>query len=75
MNAKNDIQLNELVNADWMYCTNIPHPSFFHKHTVQGPVVILSPLTSEARVLFPAWPQVGKLVAACRWLAVYSTEP
>ena len=23
----------------------------------------------------PARPQVGKLVVACRWLAVYSTEP
>ena len=22
-----------------------------------------------------AWPQVGKLVVACHWLAVYSTEP
>ena len=31
--------------------------------------------TSEAGVLFPAWPQVGKLVVACRWSAVYSTEP
>ena len=23
----------------------------------------------------PGWPQVGKLVVACRWSAVYSTEP
>ena len=29
----------------------------------------------EAGVRFPAWPQVGKLVVACRWSAVYSTEP
>ena len=28
-----------------------------------------------AGVQFPAWPQVGKLVVACRWSAVYSTEP
>ena len=38
-------------------------------------MVTLSPPTSEARVLFPAWPQVGKLVVACPWSAVYSTEP
>ena len=31
--------------------------------------------TSEAGVRFPARPQVGKLVVACRWSAVYSTEP
>ena len=31
-------------------------------------------LTSEAGVRFLAWPHVGKLVVACRWLAVYSTE-
>ena len=40
-----------------------------------GRVVTLSPPTSEAGVRFPAWPQVGKLVVACRWSAVYSTEP
>ena len=40
-----------------------------------GRVVTLSPPTSEAGVWFPAWPQVGKLVVACRWSAVYSTEP
>ena len=39
-----------------------------------GRVVTLSPPTCEARVRFPAWPQVGKLVVACRWSAVYSTE-
>ena len=38
-------------------------------------VVTLSPPTSEVRVRFPAPPQVGKLVVACRWLTVYSTEP
>ena len=31
-----------------------------------GRVVTLSPPTSEAGVRFPAWPQVGKLVVACR---------
>ena len=40
-----------------------------------GRVVTLSPPTSEAVVRFPARPQVGKLVVACCWLAVYSTEP
>ena len=38
-------------------------------------LLYFSPPTSEAGVRFPAWPQVGKLVVACRWLAVYSTEP
>ena len=40
-----------------------------------GRVVILLPPTSEARVRFPAQSQVGKLVLACYWLAVYSEEP
>ena len=40
-----------------------------------GRVVTLSPPTSEAGVRFPARPQVGKLVVACHWSAVYSTEP
>ena len=38
-------------------------------------MVTLSPPTSEAGVRSPAWPQVGKLVVACRWSAVYSAEP
>ena len=37
-------------------------------------MVTLSPSTSEAGVRFPARPQVGKLVVACRWSAVYSTD-
>ena len=40
-----------------------------------GRVATLWPLTSEIRVWFPVQPKVGKLVVACRWLAVYSTEP
>ena len=40
-----------------------------------GRVVTLVPPTSEAGVQFPARPQVGKLVVAYRWSAVYSTEP
>ena len=38
-----------------------------------GIVVTLLPPTSEAGVRFPTRPQVGKLVVACRWSAVYST--
>ena len=38
-------------------------------------MVKLSPPTSEVGVQFPALPQVGKLVVACCWTAVYSTEP
>ena len=40
-----------------------------------GRVVTLSPPTSEAGVRFAARPLVGKLVVACRWSALYSTEP
>ena len=40
-----------------------------------GRVVTLSPPTSEASVRFTALPLVGKLVVACCWSAVYSTEP
>ena len=40
-----------------------------------GRVVTLSPPTSEAGVQSPSWPEVGNLVVACRWSAVYSTEP
>ena len=40
-----------------------------------GRVVTLSPPTSEAGVRFPAQPQVVKVVVACHWSAVYSTEP
>ena len=38
-------------------------------------MVTLSPPSSEAGVRFTALPQVGKLVEACCWSAVYSTEP
>ena len=40
-----------------------------------GRVVTLRPSTSEIGVRFPPRPQVGKLVVACRWSAVYSAEP
>ena len=50
---------------------NIQHFHWGHG----GRVVTLSPPTSEARVRSPSRPYVGKLVVACRWSAVYSTEP
>ena len=37
-------------------------------------MVTLSPPTSEAGGWFPTQPQVGKLVVACCWSAVYSTD-
>ena len=40
-----------------------------------GRVVTLSPPTSEAGVRSLSQPEVGKLVVAYRWSAVYSTEP
>ena len=58
-------------------CMSASRGCFFQNATWGhgGRVVTLSPPTSEAGVQFPARPQVGKLVVACRWLAVYSTEP
>ena len=38
-------------------------------------MVTLSPPSSVAAVWLPARPQVGKLVVACCWSLVYSTEP
>ena len=54
----------------------IPLPRSSVRHRGHGGrVVTLSPPTSEAGVRSPSWPYVGKLIVACRWLAVYSTEP
>ena len=39
-----------------------------------GRLETLSPPISEAWVQFTALPQVGKMVVACHWLAVYSIE-
>ena len=52
----------------WLICLNLS------VRVHGGRVVTLSPPTYEAGVRFPARPQVGKPVVACRWLAVYSTE-
>ena len=73
-------------NFDFCLCDYTTHTCFFIMYKViyksnrglrghGGRVVTLSPPTSEAVVGFPAWPQVGKLVVACRWSAVYSTAP
>ena len=48
---------------------------YFPTRVHGGRVVTLLPPTSEAGVRFPARAQVGKLVVACCWSAVYSTEP
>ena len=66
-----------LKHIKLMYVGEIGYSLIISFHTLKGGprVVTLSPLTSDARVRFMALPQVGKLVVACRWLAVYSTEP
>ena len=46
-----------------------------HNEGHDGRVVTLSPPNSEVGVQFPTLPQVGKLVVACGWSAVYNTEP
>ena len=51
------------------------YPYSLFKYYHGGRVVTLSPPTSEAGVRSPSWPQVEKLVVACRWSAVYSTQP
>ena len=61
-----------IQNVVWIF-PKISYNHFFFFHG--GRVVTLSPPTFEVGVQFPAWPQVGKLVVACRWSAVYSTEP
>ena len=40
-----------------------------------GRAVTLSSTTSDIGARIPARPEVGKLVVACCWSAVYSTEP
>ena len=58
-----------------MYAMFICLPCYLLHRGHGDRVVTLSPPTSEAGVRIPARPQVGKLVVACRWLAVSSTEP
>ena len=58
-------------SGGWVLGSRVPAVQGGHG----GRVVTLSPPTSEAGFRFPARPQVGKLVVACRWSAVYSTDP
>ena len=64
--------LIECLNYCVIIITSIEFP-YHEGHG--GRVVTLSPPTSEAGVRFRALPQVGKLVVACHWSAVYSTKP
>ena len=62
-----------------LYCSHVTEASevtlkqFLRGHG--GRVVTFLPPTSETGVRFPARPQMGKLVVACHWSAVYSTGP
>ena len=62
-----------------IYLSKCNYTKFEHNRGIfvvfLGATVALSRPISEAGVRFPARPQVGKLVVACRWSAVYSTEP
>ena len=61
-------------NLSYLYVT-INYISYIFSGGHGGRVVTLSPPTSEAGVRSPSRPYVGKVVVACRWSAVYSTEP
>ena len=63
----------ESRNQMWFHINSIPIKKQIGGHG--GRVVTLSPPTSGIGVLFLAWPQVGKLVVACCWSAVYNIEP
>ena len=74
----NDFKLG-FVYSRFLQCIVLCNVIFFQNTVLNwghsGRVVTLSPPTSEAGIRFPARPQVGKLVVACRWSAIYSTEP
>ena len=65
---------------EFSYCSlkdlieNGPYFGIKVSDNVPNDFMTLSPPTSEAGVWFTARPQVGKLVVACHWLAVCSTE-
>ena len=71
------IDKNTKLSMAHLWC----HQVFYKYFTLNSNLnFMISPLflhdpTPEAGVRFPAWPQVGKLVVACHWSAVYSTEP
>ena len=65
----------DMGNIRHTVTTAFSHFSLYMYRGHGGRVVTLSPPTSEVRVRFPTWPQVGKLVVVCRWSAVYNTQP
>ena len=67
--TQNNLHNNPTSNNHYLLALN----QLFRGHS--GRVVTFSPPMFEAGVWFLAWPQMGKLVVACRWSAVYSTEP
>ena len=66
-----------VILLEWEFAGNVTvcHLFYVIKRGHGGRVVTLAPPTFEAGIRSPARPQVGKLVVACRWSAVYSTEP
>ena len=64
-----------VTTSDSQFAIVIFASSFMFGKGHGGRVVTLSPPTSKIGVRFLSRPQVGKLVVACCWLAVYNTEP
>ena len=67
--------VSSVVNTDCVTVSSLANWAIIFVEGHGDRVVTLSPPTSEIGVHFPARPQVGKLVVACCWSAVYSTEP
>ena len=72
--------VTELRSLECQHIKSTEHDTIKHSYCSLirghgGRVVTLSSPTSEAGIRFPPRPQVGKLVVAFRWSAVYSTEP
>ena len=51
-----------------------PRPQRWEARMLPHSPTLASPPTFEIKVPIPARSQVGKMVVACRWFAVYSTE-
>ena len=58
-----------------VYCDNHSVELTYKTGSHGGRVVTLLPHTSAVVFWFLARPQVGNLVVACLWSAVYNTEP
>ena len=71
---KDKKMLLEFYYPGFGHCVLMPF-SYFSGRGHGGRVVTLSLPTSEAGVRSLSQPQVGKLVVAFCWSAVYSTEP